>query len=485
MNDLSHLSFSEADLIEIDRISCKESFGYFVRQAWHVLEPATQLKWGWALDAICDHLTAVSRGEILQLLMNVPPGTMKSLLVGVFFPAWEWGPLGRQHLRYLGTAHKEPLAIRDSAKCRFLIKSEWYQKRWRIAFNPDQDGKSNFANMRTGFVEAMAFNSMTGSRGDRVRLDDPNSVDDANSEVKLESTRLNFLEALPSRVNNDSSAIIVIMQRLHELDVSGTIIEKELGYDHLCIPMRYEADRIIKPTSIGWTDPRTEDGQLMFPERFPEEQVAALEATLGTYATAGQLQQRPAPRGGGMFKREWFHVVNELPDRPIKWIRAWDLAATEGGDGPRTAGCLMGLLPNDKVVIADIVKGRWAPSGVERTISDTAKDDGTSVEGSIPQDPGAAGKAWGQDIIAACKGYVYKMSPETGDKETRAQPLAAQAEAGNVYLLNGPWIKDFFEEAEKFPTGRLKDQVDAASRAYMELTKPSASCGILLSSRQR
>ncbi|MDZ7906163.1 MAG: hypothetical protein U5N55_10620, partial [Cypionkella sp.] len=162
------------------------------------------------------------------------------------------GTRGMPAKRFIGTAHKQDLAVRDSMKCRRLIQSEWYQSRWPIVLTGDQNAKTKFENSATGFREAMAFTSMTGARGDRVILDDPHSVDDANSKAMLDAGVKTFREALPSRVNNDQSAIVIIMQRLHEKDVSAEAIA--LGYDHLCIPMRFEAPR--NPTSIGWVDPR-------------------------------------------------------------------------------------------------------------------------------------------------------------------------------------------------------------------------------------
>jgi hypothetical protein len=190
------------------------SFANFVRDGWHVLEPATTLKWGWALDAICEHLEAVTAGQIRRLLMNVPPGSMKSLLTGVFFPAWEWGPLGLTAMRYLGTAHKEPLAVRDSVKCRRLIQSRWFQDRWPLALTGDQNAKTRFENVATGFRAAAAFTSLTGDRAGRVLIDDPHSVDDANSPTILAGDIETFREAIPSRVEDENSAIIIIMQRL-------------------------------------------------------------------------------------------------------------------------------------------------------------------------------------------------------------------------------------------------------------------------------
>ena len=139
-----------------------ETLAGFARNAWHVLEPATPLKWGWALDCNCEHLEAVSAGQINRLCMNVPPGTMKSLLTGVVWPAWEWGPRDMQEMRFLGTSHKEPLATRDNLKCRRLITSDWYQRRWAVDMIPDQNMKTKFENRRTGFRESMAFGSMAG-----------------------------------------------------------------------------------------------------------------------------------------------------------------------------------------------------------------------------------------------------------------------------------------------------------------------------------
>ena len=171
-----------ADIRAIERELCRRSLADFAKRAWHVLEPSTELKWGWALDAICEHLEAVTSGEINRLVMNVPPGTMKSLLTGVIWPAWEWGPKGLPHMRFVGTAHEETLAIRDSRKCRDLIKSEWYQSHWPVALLRDLDGKREFGNASKGVRQARAFTSMTGVRGDRIIVDDPISADSANAD---------------------------------------------------------------------------------------------------------------------------------------------------------------------------------------------------------------------------------------------------------------------------------------------------------------
>lgn len=449
---------------------CGRELRQFVKRAWPILEPATPLAWGWALDAMCEHLEAVSRGEIRNLLMNVPPGTMKSLLTSVFWPAWEWGPAGLPSKRFLGTAHRETLATRDSAKMRRLVKSGWYQRLWPIVMRRDRDSASLFENESTGFREAMSFTSMTGSRGDRVILDDPLSVDAANSTAELERARITFTESLPTRISDERSSIVVIMQRIHERDTSGVILDMELDYVHLCLPMRFEAERRCH-TVIGFTDPRRTEGELVFPERFPPDSVRSLERQLGSYGTAGQLQQRPAPRGGGVFKREWFKIVDAAP-AAAKRVRGWDLGATDDDAAPRTAGVRMSIDGENRIFIEDVKKGHLSPAGVEALLRSTAKLDGVNVRGSLPQDPGQAGKSQvGYLIKKVLIGFNYRATPESGDKETRAQALAAQAEAGNVHLVNGPWIDEYLDELTTFPAGQFSDQVDASSRAFAELVE--------------
>lgn len=466
--DAEIAALEDEALDDEEREVCAASLATFARLAWPILEPAAELKWGWALDAICEHLEAVSSGEIRRLLMNVPPGSMKSLLTGVIWPAWEWGPGGNQSLRFLGTAHKQDLAVRDNTKCRRLVQSRWYQRLWPVHLVGDQNSKLKFENSATGFREAMAFASMTGSRGDRVILDDPHSVDDANSMVKLDGDILTFREALPSRVNNDQSAIVIIMQRLHEADVSA--VAMELDYEHLMIPMRYEPER-AKTTCIGWSDPRTVDGELMFPDRFPEKQVLELEKTLGSYATAGQLQQRPSPRSGGMFQRSDFEIVDAIPAGRAKRARTWDFAATEVKPGKRpdwTVGLKMALV-GDVFYVEEVERGQWKPSKVEEVLVNTASRDGTSVTIRIPEDPGAAGKSDAATKIKLLKGYPVKAERPTGEKSIRARPASAQAEAGNIKLLRGSWNNAFLDEVCTFPAGLHDDQVDALADAVNEL----------------
>lgn len=487
-----------AALLDIERERCKRSLAYFVRKAWPVLEPTMPLAWGWALDAICEHLEAVSRGELNRLVINVPPGMMKSLLTCVFWPAWEWGPLGRPDLRYMGAAYEQDLAIRDARKMRNLVESEWYRERWPITMAADQNQKTKFENTATGLRLARPSKSLTGERVHRLMLDDPHSVVDADSDVVRSGVVQTFREAAQNRmVDPLTSAIIVIMQRLHEEDVSGWLLANARDvYECLVLPMRFEPERRCS-TRIGFQDPRTEEGELIFPERFPLSVVDRDEKLMGEYAVAGQNQQRPSPREGGMFKADRITVVKTLP-KCDRWCRAWDLAGTEVA-GAYTVGVLIGRIADGSgYVIADVRRAQFSPGKVQRLIKTTAEADRTGrLAGKIdkatgewksdaagpvlfnggdvtiraPQDPGQAGKAQKTDFVKLLDGFPLKMIPTAGegDKEARATPFSVQVEGERVQMLEAEWNGDYIDELKLFPGSKNKDQVDASADAYNEL----------------
>lgn len=454
------------DRIAVERELCRQSLADFVRLAWPVIEPAQQYIHGWAIDAIADHLAAVTTGDIKRLLINVPPGLMKSLMTGVFWPAWEWGPRGIAHMRYVCGSHGQDLAIRDGVKMRRLIQSDWYQSRWPLKLAGDQNAKTKFDNEKTGFRQACAIKSMTGHRGDRVVIDDPHSVEGALSDAERETTLREFRETVPSRLNNpDQSAIVVIMQRLHERDVSGLIIDEKYPYEHLMLPMEFDPDRRCT-TSIGFSDPRTEQDELLFPERFSRKSVDDLKAVLREYGAAGQLQQRPAPRGGGLINADRLQVG--VPPAIKRSLRYWDKAGTAGA-GAYTAGVLIGEDADRRFWVLDVVRGQWGAPERERIIRQTADIDGVSVPVWIEQEPGSGGKESAESTIRGLAGWVVHADRVSGDKATRAEPFAAQVDAGNVWLKRAEWNRVFIDECSTFPVGRYKDQVDAASGAFVKL----------------
>lgn len=466
------------------KAKCELSLLDFVKQAWPVLEPSVQFVTGWAVEALSEHLQAVTEGQIKRLLINVPPGMSKSMFTNVFWPSWEWGPNGLQHFRYISASYEQGLATRDLVRGRDLIKSEWFQARWPVEFKDDQDQKTYYENTKTGWRFAASVRAaLTGYRGDRIIVDDPHSVKTAESDAEREESLRWFTETLPTRLNiPDQSAIIVIMQRLHQRDISGLIIDElKSDWTHLCLPMEYETDRHCRttvPVPPNWqpfSDPRKEPNELLFPERFPRAAVDSLKKTLrshgGGYAEAAQLQQRPAPREGGMFKVDRFRIIDVAPP-VVQWVRGWDLAATSKRQNPRaayTAGAKMGITADGTIVIADIQREQLEAADAKQLVIRTAKADGYGVRVDLPQDPGQAGKAQLADFATDMHGFVLSGSPESGDKAQRALPLASQVSVGNVALVKGPWNDAFLAEAGLFPASTYKDQVDACSRAYASL----------------
>lgn len=480
---LSNPDWARRQLLAIE---AEESLLAFVECTWEILHPERPLVKGWALEAICEHLEAVGRGQIKKLLINVPPGCMKSLAVNVFFPAWIWGPRGRAHTQFISWSYAEALTIRDNRKFRLLVTSQMFRELWgdRFALAGDQNEKKLLENDRRGFKLASGIHGGgTGHRGDILVWDDPHKVREAESEVRREAANQWLTETLPTRKNDAEAAFVGIMQRIHERDCSGTVLAADLGYEHLCLPMEYEADHPHPSrTSLHFVDPRTEEGELLWPERFTAEDVADLKESMrawgGTYAEVGQLQQRPSPRGGGMFKRKHFEIRDEAPAECRMIVRGWDLAATsrkKNKAAAYTAGVKIGLTPERRLVVLDVRRIQGSDREVEELIRSTALADGEAVLVDIPQDPGQSGVAQKSALARLLLGFQVFFSPESGSKPDRARPFAAQVEAGNVSLVRAPWNDPYLNEAETFPNGRFMDQIDATSRAAARLMQMADS----------
>lgn len=432
-----------------------------------MIEPERPYVHNWHIDAIGEHLEAITRGELKRVLFNVPPGTAKSLLISVLWQAWEWGPADKPANRFLSTSFNSTPVTRDTRKTRDLILSEWYQQRWP-SVQLTRVAETSFANSATGTREGVAFGSLTSQRGDRLCIDDPHSTETAESDAERAATTRKFREGAQNRLNDlERSAIAVIMQRLHEQDISGVILQLGLPYTHVMLPMEFEPKR--RCVTRWYADPRTDEGELLFPSLFSDAALADLKLALGDYAWAGQYQQRPAPREGGLFKVERIGVVETLP-KCSHWVRAWDLAGTAGA-GAYTVGVLMGLRKDGKgYVVADVVRERLSPGDVRTLIKSTAELDGKKVRIRLPQDPGQAGKAQAAEFYALLDGYTVRILV-TGDKKkaVRAEPFAVQVEGSRVAMLKAPWNDAYIAELRTFPAGHYADQVDASVDGHGEL----------------
>lgn len=212
------------------------------------------------------------------------------------------------------------------------------------------------------------------------------------------------------------------------------------------------------------------------PERFPAQQQDEVEEDMmsqgGEYSVAGQMQQSPSPRGGGMFKLDKAQIVNVLPPNLLFRTRGWDFAGTTKSTSPFTAGVAMGLGAQDNYLyIFDVVRWRMKIHECEQAVVLVAKSDGTAIHQDMPQDPGQSGLSQVNSLSGDLGGLRFSFSPESGDKAFRASPLAAYWNVGKVRLLKAPWNQAFLAEIGKFPAGMFKDQVDGGSRAYARIVK--------------
>jgi predicted phage terminase large subunit-like protein len=474
--------------------ACAASLGRFTREAWPLVEPATEFVGSWHIDVVAEHLEAVSRGELLRLIINVPPRTMKSLSAAVFWPAWDW--LTNPHLRWVYASYAGALSQRDSMKMRRLIKTEGgsdegtifqrlgYQGVLRLlhdepwGLTKDQDAKTKYETTATGMRLATSVDAMaTGEGGDRVVVDDPLSAKQARSEAERETANTWWDETMTTRFNNRRAAAVLVMQRLHEQDLTGHLLEKG-GWHHLCLPAEYEPShpfvypaKVLLPSGREITgDPRTEEGELLDPERLGPTRLTELRKDLGSYGYAGQMQQRPAPAEGGMFRRHWWQRWTE-PPKLERRVASWDMRFGDSQDAASSyvVGQAWGLAGADAYLLAQI---RARLSFTESLKAVEALDKFLPCPAKLVEK-----KANGAAVIDLLKHKVRGLIPiePEGGKEVRAAAAEPTVEAGNVYLPEGELVPappgyepttvdEFIHEFAIFPNGAHDDQVDATSQ---------------------
>lgn len=448
------------------------------------MEPGQPFVDNWHIAAIAEHLEAVTRGEIRNLLINMPPRHMKSLAVSVFWPAWEWATF--PHVRWLYASYAEHLSIRDSLKTRQVIQSPWYQRRYGHMFRlrRDQNLKTKFENDRTGYRMATSVGGVgTGEGGNRVVVDDPHNINEAESDAVRQSTIDWWDQSMSTRLNNPKTdARVIVMQRVHHEDLSGHVL-KQGGYEHLMLPAEYEGRKVA--TSIGWCDPREREGDLLWPERVGKAELDDLKLRLGTYGYVGQMQQRPSPKAGGMFKRHWWKRYRQRPNPAdvLEVCTFWDTAFSEKSSADYTVGATWLRTATDCYVL-EVFRDRLEFPALKREAKDVharfaADYPDLAVPAVIEQ------KASGQSLIQELRREtgipVIAFDVQgLGDKEARAHAATPFVEAGRVWLPeDAPWVDAFVEEHANFPLGGKDDQVDTTTMAIRRFSRPG---GIALAS---
>ncbi len=544
--DLEELlsQYNAEDLyLAADSAECEADLATFLERAWPAFDPSP-FSSNWHVDAIADHLMAVSRGEIRKLLINVSPRAGKTNLLAVAYPCWTWAkrrdpkyPLIGPQVRFLCTSYGSEKAQEDGVTARRLIGSKWYQDRWGKHFQirDDRDNQERYDTSEGGSrVSTGLGGAILGRGGDIKIIDDPIKTDDANSDIELKNVIRAYDEMFATR-NTDPriTAEIIIMQRLSDRDLSGHVISKQYGFEHLMIPMEYEYDRHCT-TSIGWSDPRgsdedgntlpddersKHDGELMWPQRFgPAELVVYKQQP---YVWAGQFEQRPEPRGGGIIKPEWWQQwppegekfddrgkpVKPLSYPPMEYVVAYlDTALTtkqendpsgmqvwgvwRGADttkfgislglegagattsilGERVEGEAAMMSAAPRLMLMEAWDGHLAFHDlVEKVIATCRrrKVDRLIIEGK------ANGYSVAQEIVRLCRGEEFGVSIDTlkraGDKDARLHSVVHLFSAGLIYAPQRAWSDKVKAQCSAGSKGAHDEHADCASGSLRHL----------------
>ena len=495
----------QAQLDLLDRMDCEESLYEFLRNAWKYVDASTWCD-GWPIEAVAEHLQAVVDGDIKRLIVNIPPRMGKSTITSVAFPAWTWAqehrsPTSGPGVQFLMASYANQLVLRDSVKCRRLIESPWYQRLWgdRFSLNSDQNTKSRFSNDQGGerLITSVGA-AVTGEGGSIIVVDDPNSASEAFSDATIESTIEWWDGTMSTRLNDQKTgAYVIIQQRLAENDLTGYIMEKDVGeWTHLCLPMKYEADRAFK-TNIGWEDPRTEEGELLWPDRFGPKEVTNLERSLGPFMAAGQLQQRPEPAGGGVIKREWWQLWEDRAYPPMDFIVAsLDTAYTIKTNNDYSALTVWGVFSDDdRAVASRFLDGEGRPMYIDRhynsgvakvmlmyawqerlefhdLVEKVAKTCKSLKVDKLLVENKAAGISVAQELrrLYGNEGFAVQLSdPKSMDKLARLYSVQHLFAEKMIFAPDKEWAEQVITQVGQFPKGKHDDLVDTVSMSIRHL----------------
>ena len=496
------LDLAASDIDALEASIAADSLADYTPMAWPVIEPATHFRSNWHIDAINEHLEAVTDGGLRRLIINIPPRHMKSTSVGVMWPTWTW--LRHPHVRFLFASYAQTLVKRDSVKCRRIIESKGgrledgtlvervgYQgllrllgATWNLA--EDQNEKLRFENTEAGYrLSTSVDGSATGEGGDIIVIDDPHKADEVDTVTGLQ--RQNVLDwmdgTMSSRLNDPKTGrVVLVMQRLHQVDLTGHLLEQG-GWTHLCLPAEYEP----KHPFVWPDDPRTEPGELLWPEHFGRDEIDDLKHKMGSYRAAGQLQQRPAPAEGGILKTRWWKYFDkDLLDEEAFYGRfsrvwqSWDTALKEKTTSDYTVGLLIGQDLAQRYVLR-----RWRGRVGLTDMTTAVKDMAAWAKERMPRHASHSiyveNAALGPELMAALRRDVQGVVPIDADRDkvSRAYAISPQLEAGNVMVpgaslpdLSGPdptltpaWVQELVTECSSFPNAANDDQVDALTQA--------------------
>ena len=477
---------------EKQRRLCEDSLYEFVKSGWATVEPSVEFVEGEHIRIVCRHLEAVTRGDIKRLLINFPPRLSKSLIVSVFWPVWIW--IKFPSTQFMTASYSSTLSIRDALKSRQLIESPFFKENWGdiVKLSDDQNLKSYYQNTANGTRIATSVNSgVTGSGANYLILDDPHAALEAQSDALRETALDWFKTVWSSRLNNaKKDKMVVIMQRLHENDVSGYILNELKDWESVVLPITY--DGVCRKTSLGEYDKRTEPGQLLCEERFGEAEIEKIKQLLGAYGYSGQYMQDPTPTGGGILKTQYFQLWpydEGLPQFEFI-LQSYDSAFTIKNTGDPTACTVWGVFTFEncrQLMLIDAWDEHLAyPDLRKRVLHDWRVEYGGASKKSPyirPKRPDrilveakASGQSLLQDLrLANVPAADY--NPGNADKISRAHQAAPTLELEIIWIPESrktpgypvTWASEFMKQLTKFPVCAHDDYVDTFTQAVIYL----------------
>ena len=441
------------------------SFYEFFKAAWHIVEPAVPLSTNWHHKYICDTLQEECERIIAQkpktkdIIINVPFRSTKSLIVTVMFPVWAW--IKSPKLRFITSSYSAALSIELATKSRDIIFSDWFKRRWGDVFHikKDQNLKERYENNHVGMRRATSVGgTVTGQGGDFLIVDDPLSPQMANSATERENANEWYRTTFYSRLNQaDIGVRIIIMQRVHEEDLSGFLLDKEtrFNYKHICIPATNE-DGNIKPKELEKFYDK--ESGLFWTDRFSKEVLNDYKSALGTYGYAGQLQQTPTPLDSGMIHKDWFKIDRySKDDATVNFVIDPAYTANQKND---PSALLAYTYKENKWQIVDCINVHKEFPELVKFIPQWVKKNGYTTKSRIYVEPKASGKSIVQTLIRETGLNVKEDKPPTKDKVARVSDISASLESGRVSLLNGDWNREFLDQLTRFPAAKHDDMVD-------------------------
>ena len=464
---------------------CRDDFFEFVKYFWDTLIEDPPV-YNWHIEYICRGLQKVAERVFAKepkkydVVINISPGTTKSTICSVMYPAWIWTRM--QSAQIISCSYAHSIAVGMATKSKIIIESDKYRRLYpEVKLSERQNTKDHYETEKGGMRFAAGTKGrVTGKHGHFIIIDDPINPYEASSKAGLKNANNWIGRTLLSRkVDKRVTVTILIMQRLHQDDPTNFFLERDKAkLKHICLPAKLpkENDKRVKvkPASLA---KRYVDG-FMDPVRLNQAALDEALSDLGSYGYASQFDQTPIPEGGGMFETDKIQIVKQpLPINEYKMIiRFWDKAASQD-DGDWSVGVKMAVDFHGRYWILHVDRFQVSTFSRETRIKRNAEQDGDNVIVGLEQEPGSGGKDSTASTIKNLAGHVVRVIKPTGDKVLRADSFSVQVNAGNVLMVDGPWKADYIEELSFFPFSKYDDQVDASSGGFSILSKGKRRVG--------